>query len=272
MSTGDERSQKIKEIVKIYRNNEEISLPCPKELRDGYTGIMSTLASNLSSADEEKIIKLHTSIRIMYCWDILGVRPTPLPDVPRTPGGLIDFIAEKSTPFEILLVHHAVDELKCKELKDALKEYEDELAKHLRQKLFSLKSDGVTLLSRTGHTHMAFVLSKEKDQVFLSLVLHIKEYLVKILHLEEALFEGFAEGCTILFFSILRIDAVLLSPKVISHLSELKRKFEITHLVVFDYFACDLEQASVEVLVSVDVCMHALRMSYYLWWEALQPL
>ena len=258
VSTGDERSQKIKEIVKIYRNNTEISLPCPMDLRAGFTKIMATLASNLTSADEEKIIELHTSIRIMYCWDILGVRPTPLPDVPRTPDGLINFIAAKSSPFEILLVHHAVDELECKDLKTTLEEYEGMLAKHLKQKLLTFKSDGVTLSSHTGRTHMAIVLSK--DQVFLSLILHIEEFLKDILHLEEALFEGFAEGCTILFFSILRIDAVLLSPKIISHLSELKRKFEITHLVVFGYFACDLEQASVEVLVSVNVCTHACTM------------
>ena len=182
------------------------------------------------------------------------MRPAPLPDVLDTPRGLLEFIAEKSNALEILLVHHAVDELKCKDLKDDLEEYEDKLAKHLKTTLLSFERRRVVLPSRKDHTHMAVVLSSKPDLVFLSLVLHIKKYLVKMLHLEEALFEGFAEDCTVLFFSILRIDAVLLSPKSISHLSELKRMFEITHLVVFGYFACDLEQASVEVLVSVDVC------------------
>ena len=203
----------------------------------------------------KKIIELCAIIRIKYRRYIYGVRTAPLPDVPNTPGGLFDFIAEKSNPLEILLVQHAVIVLKCKDLKAALKEYEENLAKYMERKLLSFKSRGVTLLSRKDHTHMALVLSKEKDQVFLSLVLHIKKYLVKMFHLEEALFEGFAGGCTILFFSILRIDAVFLSSTIISHLSELKRMFETTHLVVFGYFACDLEQASVAILVSVNVCI-----------------
>ena len=72
------------------------------------------------------------------------------------------------------------------------------------------------------------------------------------------MFEGFEEGCTVLFFSILRVDAVLLSPKVLSQLSELKRMFRMTHLIVFGYFACDLEKATIELVVSVlftSLCM-----------------
>ena len=249
MSTGDERSQKIKEIVEIYRNNEKVHLPRVPDLEDAFDDIMVTLGSNLLSADQRTIDRLHTKIRLKYRRYIHGMRPAPLPDVLDTPRGLLDFIAEKSNPLEILLVHHAVDELKCEDLKDALKRYEEKLAMHLRTKLLSFKR--VVLPSRKDHTHMAIVLRQNPELVLQSLAVDIKEDLVKILQLEEALFEGFAGGCTILFFSILRIDAVLLSPKIISHLAELKRKFEITHLVVFGYFACDLERASVEVLVSV---------------------
>ena len=215
---------------------------------------MGKLASELTPAGPKKITELRAIIRLKYRRYIHGVRTAPLPDVPDTSGGLFDFIAEKSNALEILLVHHAVDVLECRKLKDDLEKYEGKLAERLETTLLSFKTRKVTLPPRKDYTHMAVVLSK--DQVFLSLVLHIKKYLVKMLQLKEALFEGFAGGCTILFFSILRIDAVLLSPKVISHLSELKRKFEITHLVVFGYFACDLKQASVEVLVSVDVRMH----------------
>ena len=270
LSTEDERSRKIKEIVDIYRNNKEVRLPQDLDLEDAFINLMVTLGSNLLSADQKTINRLHTKIRLKYCCYIDGVRFPTLPDVLETPRGLRDFIAKKSNAYEILLVQCAVDELQCVDLKAALKKYEDMLASCLRTQLLSFKR--VVLPSHKDHTHMAIVLRNNPDVVLLSLVIEIKEYLMKMLHLEGALFEGIAEGCAILFFSILRIDAVLLSPKVISHLSELKRKFEITHLVVFGYFACDLEQASVEVLVSVDVCIHALRMSYCLRWEALQPL
>ena len=60
-----------------------------------------------------------------------------------------------------------------------------------------------------------------------------------------------------LFFSILTVDAALLSPKVLSHLSELKRMFGVTHLIVSGYFACDLEKATIELVVSVCV-LHVL--------------
>ena len=78
---------------------------------------------------------------------------------------------------------------------------------------------------------------------------------MKYLQLEETIFEGFGEGCIVLFYSILKVDAVLLAPKILSHSAELKRMFDITHLVVCDYFACDLEKATIELPVSVCVCV-----------------
>ena len=74
---------------------------------------------------------------------------------------------------------------------------------------------------------------------------------MKYLQLEETIFEGFGEGCTVLFYSILKVDAVLLAPKILSHSAELKRMSDITHLVVFGYFACDLEGATIELPVSM---------------------
>ena len=255
VSTEDGRSEKIEEIVAIYRNNEKVHLPCIPELVEDFEDIMVTMDEKLSSADLKTVKRICCKLRLKHRHYIHGVRTAPLPVIPETPRGLYDFIAEKSTPYEVLLVHHTVEYLQCEDLKGALKEYEDKLAKHLESALLYWKKKKVILPSHKDHTHLAVVLRSRPDLVLLSLVLHIKEYLVKMLQLEEALFEGFAEDCTILFFSILTTDAVLLSPKVISHLPELKRKFEITHLVVFGYFACDLELGSVEILVSVKRCM-----------------
>ena len=255
-STMDERSKKIKEIVDKYRNGEgELFLPSNPDLEDELDDIIEALYKILSSVDVHMISKLHRVLRRKYHRYIHGVRPVPLPPLPNTADGLFDFIEEKSTPYEILLVHHAVEVLKDKDLKKNLQEYESKLAEHLREMLTSCKRRRVTLPLRKAHTHMAVVISKE--QVLLSLVLDMKEYFSKYLQLEETLFEGFEEGCTVLFFSILRVDAALLSPKVLSHLSELKRMFGMTHLIVFGYFACDLEKATIELVVSVRV-LHVL--------------
>ena len=259
MSTMDERSKKIKEIVDKYRNGEgDISLPENADLEEQFDKFMSKkFLSKLSSADPGKISELRAMMRIKYRKIVHGVRPVPLPPVPNTADGLFDFIEEKSTIYEILLVHHAVEVLEDEDLEKDLEEYELKLAKHLQEMLMSCKRRKVTLPLplRKNHTHMAIVISKE--QVLLSLVLEMKEYFSKYLQLEETLFEGFEEGCTVLFFSILGVDAALLSPKVLSHLSELKRMFGMTHLIVFGYFACDLEKATIELVVSVCV-LHVL--------------
>ena len=254
VTTMDERSQKIKEIVDRYRSeNTKISLPEIPELEDDFDDIMGCLNAELSSADPKVISKLQGMLSVKYRRYIHGVKPVELPSIPDTSHGLYHFIAKKSTTYEILLVHHAVKELNSEDLRRTLQNYESKLAGHLRLTLESYKKRNVTLPLREHHTHLAVVLSKE--QVLLSLVLHIKEYLMKYLQLEEAMFEGFGEGCSILFFSILQIDAVLLGPKVLSHSAELKRMFDMTHLVVFDYFACDLERATIELPVSVCVCV-----------------
>ena len=256
MSTMDERSKKIKEIVDMYRKGEgELFLPSNPDLEDELDEIMGNLRINLSSTDPGVISKLHRILRRKYHRYIHGVRPVPLPPLPDTADGLFDFIEEKSTPYEILLVHHAVEVLEDEDLKKDLREYEWKLADHLRETLMSCKRRRVTLPLHKDHTHMAVVISKE--QVLLSLVLEMKEYFSKYLQLEESLFEGFEEGCTVLFFSILTVDAALLSPKVLSHLSELKRMFGMTHLIVFGYFACDLEKATIELVVSICV-LHVL--------------
>ena len=255
--TINKRSKKIKEIVDKYRNGEgDISLPENPDLEDKFDTFMSKkFLSELSSADPGKISELRVMMQMKYRKVVHGVRSVPLPPVPNTAVGLFEFIGEKSTIYEILLVHHAVEVLGDEDLKKDLQEYELKLAEHLKEMLMSCKRRRVTLPLRKDHTHMAVVISKE--QVLLSLVLEMKEYLAKYLQLEETLFEGFEEGCTILFFSIPKVDAALLSPKVLSHLSELKRMFGMTHLIVFGYFACDLEKATIELVVSVCV-LHVL--------------
>ena len=248
----DGRSQKIEEIVDMYRSEStKVSLPEIPELQNDFDNIIIALNTKLSSADPQVICKLHGTIRVKYRSYIHGVKPVELPSIPNTAGGLYDFIAAKSTPYEILLIHHAVDVLETEDLQGTLQRYESNLGNHLRQTLESYRRRNVTLPLRKDHTHLAIVLSKE--QILLSLVLHIKEYLMKYLQLEETIFEGFGEGCTVLFYSILKVDAVLLAPKILSHSAELKRMFDITHLVVFDYFACDLERATIELPVSVCV-------------------
>ena len=239
----------------MYRNGDyNVRVPKIPELEPDFRDLMVKLDHMLASTDPQMIRTIRSNVRMEYRTYIYGWQPVELPAVPETPSGLYDFIAAKSTPYEVPLVNCAVQVLKVGTLTKTFQAYKSKLADRLRVKLHSCKMRNVTLPKHKDCTHLAAVVSRNKDLVLISLALHIKEYLMKYLQLEEAMFEGFGEGCTVLFFSILRIDAVLLAPKILSHSAELKRMFDITHLVVFDYFACDLERATIELPVSV--CVH----------------
>ena len=196
MSTINERSEKIKEIVGKYRSGEgDISLPENPDLEEEFDTFMcKKFLSKLLSADPGKITRLHAMMQRKYRKIVHGVRPVPLPPVPNTAKGLFDFIGQKSNFYEVFLVHHAVEVLEDEDLKKDHQEYERKLAEHLQEMLMSCKRRGVTLPLCKDHTHMAVVISKE--QVLLALVLEMKKYFSKYLHLEETLFEGFVEGCT----------------------------------------------------------------------------
>jgi hypothetical protein len=252
--TMDERSTKIQKIVDGYWSGKtKVCLPSNPDLEEELDAMMEILREKLTSANSGVIPKLSAKLQRVYRRYLYGNRPAPLPPIPDNATDLYEFIDKRSTPFEVFLVHHAVEILDCEKLKKCLQEYESNLAKHLQQELSSYKSRKVSLPQRNDYTHMTIVVSEQ--QVLLSLVLKLKEYFKKYLKLEEVLFEGFEEGCTVLFFSIQRSDAALLAPApvILSHLGELKTRFAVTHLIVFGYFACDVEEATIELFVSLCV-------------------
>ena len=261
--TMDERSTKIQKIVDGYWSGKtKVCLPSNPDLEEELDAMMEILREKLTSANSGVILKLSAKLQRVYRRYLYGNRPAPLPSIPDNATDLYEFIDKRSTPFEVFLVHHAVEILDCEKLKKYLQEYESNLAKHLQQELSSYKSRKVSLPQRSDYTHMTIVVSEQ--QVLLSLVLKLKEYFKKYLKLEDVLFEGFEEGCTVLFFSIRRSDAALLAPApvILSHLGELKTRFAVTHLIVFGYFVCDVEEATIELFVSL-LCLNSRVLVYY---------
>ena len=236
-----------------------MSLPSNPKLERKYDDIVSSMKISLQSAKPRVRSRIHHKVCSTYNRLIHGVRPIPLPEVDEIGQDLYVFIAEKSTFYEVFLVEEAISELNNKKLKKAFfTEYKPELQKFLEERLASCQQNKVSLPRRADHVHMAVVTSEE---VLLSLMLHHKAYFIEYLGLEKCLFEGFQDGCSVFYYTITAIDAVFLAPKILSHLAELKRRFSITQIVVFDHFAVDIDQSSVELLVSVychsiacDVC------------------
>ena len=235
----------------------EVSLPSQPDLEDEFHSILENL-EQLLQAKPENCKKVRSVIQIKHPRYIHGVRQTPLPFVPDTPEELYEFIASRSSAYEIFLVLHAAEKMENKKMNKDLRKYKKKLNKFLEERLASCEKRNIPLPYYEDRTHMALVLSEE--QVLLSLVFRLKEYFTEYLGLsvEDTVFKGFTEGCTTLFFSILRVDAVLLAPNVLSHSGEL-RKFKVTHVFVFGYFICDLDETTVELLVSAQ-CMCILTM------------
>ena len=259
MSAMNKKSTtKFTEILDMFRKGK-LSLPSNPKLKKEFDEIMGKLNAILLSADIKVINKLHGIIQMKYRRILHGDRQKPLPEIPDTAKGLYEFIAEKSTPYEILMLHPIVDELDCPQLKKDFQRYESDLDKYFLKTFRSYKRQRVTLSHPKDHTHMAVVISDSEEQVLLSLMLEMKQYFYKNLQLELALFEGFEEGCIVLSFSIPRADARQLSPMVLEyHSSELKRMFGMTHLIVFGYFACDLENDTVDQEIFVSMLLTCL--------------
>ena len=226
-----------------------MSLPCNPKLEKKYDDIISSMKISLQSAKPRVRSRIHHKVCSTYNRLVHGVRPTPLPKVAETSQGLYMFIAEKSTFCEVFLVEEAITELNNEKLKEVFfTEYKPELQKFLEERLASCQQKKVSLPQRADHVHTAVVTNEE---ALLSLILHLKAYFIACLELQECLFEGFQDGCLVLYFAITATDAVFLASKILSHLPELKRRFSITHIVVFGHFAVDIDQGSVELLVSV---------------------
>ena len=241
------RVEKIKLIVDLYRKGKLLLPSCPA-LEHDFADIMGSLNSKLSSANPDVRLKIQGTLRNIYKTLIYGIGYLHSPEVPSTGPGLYMFIEENSNPYEVFLVKHTVDSLNDKKLKPDFVKYKCKLCRYFEKELKYYKQKNVTLPSRKYSTHTAVAISKE--QALLSLVIHLKEYFYKYLGLRLCLLDGFTEGCTVFYFAITLADAVLLAPRVLSHLAELKR-FEVTHIVVFGHFAVDVcDKFTIEWLVS----------------------
>ena len=121
----DERSEKIKEIVDKYRNGEgKLFLPSNPDLEDE---LVRSWGLSVDNSPQQILVPSPDSTPL-YRENIAGT----------STEGLYEFISEKSTLYQILLVHHIMEVLGHKNLEEDLHEYELKLAKYLRETLYIL--------------------------------------------------------------------------------------------------------------------------------------
>jgi hypothetical protein len=245
---------KIREIVEAYWSDDSsLSLPDNTDLEVRYEDIMSDLCAQLESAAKPLITKISSKVCLMNRRLRKGVKPANV-KIPAGPIGLCDFLMGKSTAYEVFLIDPVINILADEKsnLQQKFSDYKSDLAKYLEETLTSCRKKKVQLKFHHDYTHMACRVSKE--QVFLSLMIHLKDYFSKEFNLDYMLFEGFIPGSATFFFSMLREHAILLAPKILleENLKELKDHFGLTDIVVFDYFHCNLEEATVKPMPSRD--------------------
>jgi hypothetical protein len=258
---------KIREIVEAYWSDDSsLSLPDNTDLEVRYEDIMSDLCAQLESAAKPLITKISSKVCLMNRRLRKGVKPANV-KIPAGPIGLCDFLMGKSTAYEVFLIDPVINILADEKsnLQQKFSDYKSDLAKYLEETLTSCRKKKVQLKFHHDYTHMACRVSKE--QVFLSLMIHLKDYFSKEFNLDYMLFEGFIPGSATFFFSMLREHAILLAPKILleENLKELKDHFGLTDIVVFDYFHCNLEEATVKPMVGNTLYMLGFHKMKCLW-------
>ena len=241
------RDEKIKHVVHTYRKGD-LQLPSCPELERDFAGIMGSLNRQLSTAAVGMRLEIKGSLDSIYKTLVYGIGPRSSPEVPSTGKGLYEFIRDFSNPYEVFLIEHAIGILKDKNLKPKYDEYKHKLCMYFEKELKSYEWKNVSIPSMQDLSHIAVVVKRE--QVLLSLIIHLKEYFATYLGLHTCLLDGFTEGCTVFYFTVTTLNRSYLYSRILSCSTELRRQFSVAYLVVFGHFVVDLDQPTLVTMVS----------------------
>jgi hypothetical protein len=243
VTTIEDRPELRKMYVTPGPQKSEVCFPVNVPLACKYNQLMAELRCSLKAAKPDELLRIHTIVRQQHHCLVHGVKAgEEYPDCGESPEAIHDFIMKRSTPYEIFLVDDAALNLKNRKLSKLLKDYEKELGVFFEEKLMSFKGQQISLVEAADMTHMAVEVATNSSELPLSRVLKLKDFFQDYLKLNKVLFEGFKDGCTVLFFAITHAAATFLAPNVLSHLSQLRSEFLVTRILVYDHFAVDITE------------------------------
>ena len=216
-------------------------LPVNVELVDKYSRFMGELEIAMDDSQPREVKKIRTAVRELYNRLPCKLPQDKDPIVGKKPEDVFEFIRKRSTPYEIFLIQIAIHNLDVEELKKMLDDYRLQLSQFLEENLAAISKRLQPLMQEEDLSHMAVEFQTDPDELPLSRAIKLKNYFQYYLKLSPTLFEGFQEGCTLLFFAISRAAAALSGYCILSHLAHLRIEFNVTKLIVFGHFAVDLE-------------------------------
>ena len=243
-----ERSQELHSASERDQQ-KEIFFPELQPLEDVYSQLMGTLAQAIHVIGKSRRICVSGLIQQLLRKPIHGIRMGDMPDVPTDSKKLYLYIAKRSNCFYPFLIQEVVKIMCIDELSEKWKDYERELTKCLGIPLYSGKRKKIHLIEADDLMSMSVKVARNPEQFPISRVIALQKYFQTSVGLDYAIVQGYTPSCTVLYFAIPRTAVLFMPSLLLSHVAQLKR-LEVQKIVVFGYFAVDLEEAQAVALVS----------------------
>ena len=228
---------------------KQIFFPELQPLERVYGHLMGILAQKMHDIEESMRIRVSGLIQHLLRKPMHGVRMGDMPDVPTDSKELYSYIAKRCNCVSPFLIQEVVKIMCIDELSQMWKEYERELAKCLGITLYSGRRKKIPLIEADDLTSMSVKLARNPEQFPVSRVIALRKYFQESVALDIAIFQGYTPSSTVLYFAIPRASVPFMPSLLLSHVAQLKR-LEVQKVVVFGYFAVDLEEAQAVALVS----------------------
>ena len=243
-----ERSPELHSASQGDQQNE-IFFPELYRLERVYGHLMATLAQKIHDMEESMRICVSRLIQQLLRKPMHGVRMGDMPDVPTDSKELYSYIAKRSNCVSPSLIQEVVTIMCIDELSEKWKDYVRELATCLGIPLYSGKRKKVPLIEAEDLMSMSVKFARNPEQFPISHVIALRKYFQESVGLDIAIFQGYTPSSTVLYFAIPKTAVPFMPSLLLSHVVPLKR-LEVQKIVVFGYFAVDLEVAQAVALVS----------------------
>ena len=240
-----------KPVIKAFEDRKQLlKYPGAYKLKEKYTSINEKLGKCLSDLSEKQLKSLHCAVRT----GIKGHLSKQIQvDIPLSENDILDYIFEWSSPLDVRLIAEAAKAIgETKALKKFISNHKFDVIKFSTELLGNLQKERAELPA--DDARLGIKVNQDPDDYMLAELFRLQIYLIEILGIDKVLFEGFAAGCTMVMFRLMKEAAVMIAPILLSHVCQLK-EFGVEKIIVFGYFAIDVQLGTLHV-PSVSTSLH----------------
>ena len=184
-----------KPVIKAFEDRRELlKYPGAFTLKEKFTSIHGKLGRCLSDLSDKQLKSLHRAVRT----GIKGYFSSQIPvDIPLSEDDILDYICSWSSPLDVRLIADAAKAIgETEALKESISNLNFDVIKFATEALGKFQSERAKLPAGDNHVHLGLKVNQEPGQYMLAELFRLQFYLIEILGIDRVLFEGFAEGCT----------------------------------------------------------------------------